>query len=143
MVGITGDATLLLGQERPRPPTNFPLSGGDRSWVDRGDLHLRLDALAPPPTEFTVELLARAIREAADQVVVPLPQFRGGPVRLARWGSQLDLRPIESRGELTAEAVAGYIAKYATKATEDFGPALDRRLKEDEIEGLVVPPHVH
>jgi hypothetical protein len=110
----------------------------------RGAIHfhavIRLDAasdeVALPPTEFTVELLARAIREAVDQVAVPLPQLGAGPVRLARWGSQLDLRPVQTRGELTAEAVAGYIAKYATKATEDFGPALDRRLKEEEIDGL-------
>jgi len=78
----------------------------------------------------------------ARQVAVPLPQLGAGPVRLARWGSQLDLRPVQTRGELTAEAVAGYIAKYATKATEDFGPALDRRLNECEIDGLEVPPHV-
>jgi Replication initiator protein, pSAM2 len=116
----------------------------------RGAIHfhavIRLDAaadeVAPPPVEFTVELLARAIREAADQVAVPLPKFGAGPVGLARWGSQLDLRPIESRGELTAEAVAGYIAKYATKAAEDFGPALDRRFKEEEIDGMEAPPHV-
>jgi len=116
----------------------------------RGAIHfhavIRLDSAADdvalPPAEFTVELLARAIREAVDQVAVPLPQLGAGPVPLARWGSQLDLRPVQTRGELTAEAVAGYIAKYATKATEDFGPALDRRLKEEEIDALAVLPHV-
>jgi hypothetical protein len=116
----------------------------------RGAIHfhavIRLDAtadeVAMPPAEFTVELLARAIREAVDAVAVPLPQLGAGPVRLARWGSQLDLRPVQTQGELTAEAVAGYIAKYATKATEDFGPALDRRLKGEEIDALTVPPHV-
>jgi hypothetical protein len=30
---------------------------------------------------------------------------------------------------MTAEQVAGYIAKYATKGTESFGPALDRRIR--------------
>jgi hypothetical protein len=38
------------------------------------------------------------------------------PPRLARWGAQLDVRQIRQTGpgELSAEAVAGYIAKYAT-----------------------------
>jgi hypothetical protein len=116
----------------------------------RGAIHfhavIRLDAagdeVAAPPAEFTVERLDRAIREAAGQVAVPLPQLGDRPVRLARWGAQLDLRPLQARGELTAEAIAGYIASYATKATEDFGPALDRRLMGHEIDGLEVPRHV-
>ena len=55
----------------------------------------------------------------------------GGPDRYARWGEQLDVRNITraaTAGELSAEQVAGYIAKYATKATESFGAGLDRRL---------------
>jgi len=52
--------------------------------------------------------------------------------RYARWGEQLDVRNIttgdDQAGELGAEQVAGYIAKYATKATESFGSGLDRRL---------------
>ena len=42
----------------------------------------------------------------------------------ARWGEQLDIRHITDAGdeqELSAEQVAGYIAKYATKATEAPG----------------------
>jgi hypothetical protein len=44
------------------------------------------------------------------------------------WGKELDLRPIRQPGPgaTTAEQVAGYVAKYATKGTESFGPALDR-----------------
>jgi hypothetical protein len=39
--------------------------------------------------------------------------------------------------------VAGYIAKYATKATESFGFGLDRRLAADELEHLDrLPAHV-
>jgi Replication initiator protein, pSAM2 len=39
--------------------------------------------------------------------------------------------------------VAGYIAKYATKATESFGAGLDRRLGADDLEGLdQLPAHV-
>ncbi len=45
------------------------------------------------------------------------------------FGRQLDIRPIRTgeftSGELTDRAVAGYIAKYATKSADDSG-ALDR-----------------
>jgi hypothetical protein len=64
---------------------------------------------------------------------------------VARWGAQLDLREIRQTGpgELSAEAVAGYIAKYATKATESYGAALDRRIRhEHELDHLRVPAHI-
>jgi hypothetical protein len=39
--------------------------------------------------------------------------------------------------------VAGYIAKYATKATESFGSGLDRRLHDGDLEHLdALPAHV-
>jgi hypothetical protein len=42
-----------------------------------------------------------------------------------------------------SDRVAGYIAKYATKATESFGAGLDRRLDADDLEGLAqLPAHV-
>ena len=66
------------------------------------------------------------------------------PTRYARWGEQLDVRNItrdEQTGELSAEQVAGYIAKYATKATESFGAGLDRRLAADDLERLDKLPH--
>jgi hypothetical protein len=44
--------------------------------------------------------------------------------------------------ELSAEQVAGYVAKYATKATESFGLALNRRLTADDLDDLAVPAHV-
>ncbi len=39
-------------------------------------------------------------------------------------------------GELSAEQVAGYVAKYATKGTEALGVTLDHRVGEVELEGL-------
>jgi hypothetical protein len=98
----------------------------------RGAIHfhavLRLDAatdcrcpgcLAPPPEGFTADLLEEAVRHAAPAVTVPCPALDGGgPERFARWGEQLDVRNIttgdDQAGELSAEQVAGYIAKYAT-----------------------------
>jgi Replication initiator protein, pSAM2 len=127
----------------------------------RGAVHfhavIRLDAatdcrcpgcLAPPPEPFTATLLEKALRLAVPAVRVPCPPVDGGPERYARWGEQLDVRNIttgdEQSGELSAEQVAGYIAKYATKATESFGAGLDRRLHDaDDLEHLDgLPAHV-
>jgi hypothetical protein len=127
----------------------------------RGAIHfhavIRLDAatecrcpgcLAPPPEGLTAALLEEALRQAVPVVRVPCPPLDdGGPGRFARWGEQLDVRNItrdDQAGELSAEQVAGYIAKYATKATESFGSGLDRRLTApDDLEHLDgLPAHV-
>jgi hypothetical protein len=126
----------------------------------RGVIHfhavLRLDAatecrcpgcLAPPPEPFTAGLLEEALRQAVPAVRVPCPAVESGSARYARWGEQLDVRNItrgdDGAGELSAEQVAGYIAKYATKATESFGSGLDRRLTGDDLEHLDgLPAHV-
>ena len=87
-------------------------------------------------------------RWLASVVTVPCPALDGGPGRYARWGEQLDVHNITEGGDqagvLSAEQVAGYIAKYATKATESFGSGLDRRLTAaDDLERLdQLPAHV-
>ena len=126
----------------------------------RGAIHfhavIRLDAatecrcpscLASPPEAFTAALLEDALRQAVPAVRVPCPPVAGGPERYARWGEQLDVHNITSgddhAGELSAEQVAGYIAKYATKATESFGSGLDRRLTADDLDRLAdLPAHL-
>jgi hypothetical protein len=126
----------------------------------RGAIHfhavLRLDAatdcrcpgcLAPPPEPFTADVLEDALRQAVPAIRVPCPAVDGGPERYARWGEQLDFRNItrvdDQAGELSAEQVAGYIAKYATKATESFGSGLDRRIGVDDLDHLdQLPAHV-
>jgi hypothetical protein len=125
----------------------------------RGAIHfhavLRLDAatdcrcagcLASPPEGFTAALLEKALREAVAAVGVVCPPLDKEPARYARWGEQLDVRNItreEQAGELSAEQVAGYIAKYATKGAESFGSGLDRRLGADDLEHLDgLPAHV-
>jgi hypothetical protein len=105
------------------------------------------DCLAPPPEGFTAALLENALRDAVAAVRVSCPPVDGGPERYARWGEQLDARNItraEQAGELSAEQVAGYVAKYATKATESFGAGLDRRLTDaDDLDHLgKLPAHV-
>jgi hypothetical protein len=126
----------------------------------RGAVHfhavIRLDAApleddaatpAPPAPFFTAELLAEAVKLAASRVAVPVPELvEGQAVTLVvRWGRQLDIRPIAQAGpgELSAEAVAAYIAKYATKSTESLGTALNRRINDQvELDVLPVRPHV-
>jgi hypothetical protein len=103
-------------------------------YQKRGAVHfhaiIRLDAatacgcsacVAPPPSGFTADLLERAVRQAAGTVAVPCPVVDEdqGVTLTARWGEQLDVRHITEAGdddkELSAEQVAGYVAKYATK----------------------------
>jgi hypothetical protein len=106
------------------------------------------DCLLPPPEPFAADLLEDALKEAVPTVRVPCPPVDGRPERYARWGTQLDVRNItrqdgDQAGELSAEQVAGYVAKYATKATESFGSGLDRRLGADDLEQLDgLPAHV-
>ena len=130
-------------------------------YQKRGAIHfhaiIRLDAatdcgcpacVATPPAGFTAELLEAAVRQTAATVSVPCPALdEDQSVTLtARWGEELDVRHITEGGdddrELSAEQVAGYVAKYATKGTEALGVTLDHRIGEVELEGLEVPAHV-
>jgi hypothetical protein len=125
----------------------------------RGAVHfhavIRLDAattcgcpscVAPPPPGFTADLLEAAVRKAATTVAVACPPVNGDQelILVARWGEQLDVRHIgaDNGQELTGEQVAGYIAKYATKATEALGITLDRRIGDSDLDELKVPAHV-
>jgi len=104
--------------------------------------------VAPPPAGFSAELLEAAVRRAVEAVAVPCPVVDEdqGVTLTARWGEQLDVRHITEAGdddkELSAEQVAGYVAKYATKSTEALGVTLDQRVCEVELEGLNMPAHV-
>ncbi|MET8495123.1 replication initiator protein RepSA [Streptomyces cellulosae] len=99
-----------------------------------------------PPSWATVQLLADAIRAAAahSYTSVSVPAAENQPARTFRWGTQLDVRPVKAFGdgsELTEQAVASYVAKYATKAAENTG-TLDRRIGElAELDRHQVPEH--
>ena len=112
----------------------------------RGAVHLhaivRLDGAdphSPPPGWASAEPLAAAIRQIAAHVAVPCP-LGGAPIR---WGEQLDLRPVHAgSGELSEGRVVSYLAKYATKATEGLGAALDQPIRSAaELERLPLPEH--
>jgi hypothetical protein len=86
------------------------------------------------------------VRQAVTTVRVPCPALDEdqGVTLTARWGEELDVRPIttDDSGDLSAEQVAAYVAKYATKGTEALGVTLDHRICEVELERLDVPAHV-
>ena len=105
--------------------------------LDRAMPTYRADVVRAPRSGFTVELLEDALRAAAADVTVPVPADVGGGY--VTWGPQLDVQRI---GELLdAKHCAGYLAKYATKATEQAGGVL-HPVTEYEIDGLPVRPHV-
>ncbi|MFD7699040.1 replication initiator protein RepSA [Streptomyces caelestis] len=120
----------------------------------RGALHfhavIRIDGPdgpnTAPPSWATVQLLADAIRRAAahSYTSVSVPAATDQPARKFRWGTQLDVRPVKAFGdgsEITEQAVASYVAKYATKAAENTG-TLDRRIGElSELDRHGVPDH--
>jgi hypothetical protein len=91
-----------------------------------------------PPAWATVALLTIAIDQAVRAVSVRTPAAPGLPARTLAWGRQLEIRPVTASGDVTDTQVAGYVAKYATKAAECTG-TLDRRLTPaDRIADLPV-----
>ncbi|MGW1542290.1 replication initiator protein RepSA [Streptomyces sp. NPDC002309] len=120
----------------------------------RGAVHfhavIRVDGphgpATPPPSWASVDLLADAIRAAAAHAYTAItsPAAADQPARTFRWGTQLDVRPVKVFGDgsdITEQAVASYVAKYATKAAENTG-TLDRRIGElSELDRHGVPDH--
>jgi hypothetical protein len=118
----------------------------------RGAVHfhavIRIDgpegAETDPPAWATVALLERAIRSAARRVFVPLEAVGDLPAMVLRWGTQVDVRPIKAFGDgsaITEQAVASYVAKYATKSAEAT-ESVDRRIGErHEIDRIDLPAH--
>ncbi|MGW0628967.1 replication initiator protein RepSA [Streptomyces sp. NPDC002758] len=98
----------------------------------------------PPPAWATLDLLTDAIHAAAARVAVDIDPAGDQPARTLRWGTQLDVQPIGAFGhgeEITEQAVASYVAKYATKAAETTG-TVDRRVGNKEALVLLgVPDH--
>jgi hypothetical protein len=107
---------------------------------------IRLDApgdgFAPPVVNLSVDDLAAAITEAASliRLVVDMPD---GTSLMLGFGEQTDTQAINGGlvGELTPEHAAAYIAKYATKAADDFG-LTGNRITPDALPSLDVSEHV-
>ena len=110
---------------------------------------IRLDApgedYQPLPGSYTADLLCDAIDQAA--VVVALAVEHHGQVVMLGFGQQTDRRPVRrdtivATGKpLDAEAVANYIAKYATKTLTAPGVPDIRIRHAAEIGGLRCSAH--
>ena len=117
----------------------------------RGVVHfhaiIRLDAPGDtwqsPGLAFTAAMLCDAIVQAANTAAITTGPGPGHPGRTLRFGRQTDARPVRHGGDLpgtgralTVQAVANYIAKYATKALDAPGIP-DRPIRSAlELEGL-------
>ncbi|MFJ4843884.1 replication initiator protein RepSA [Streptomyces sp. NPDC088733] len=148
---IAARAGLTQTAAREQSRVSF---GKVAEYQRRGAVHfhavVRFDGPDGPDTEpppwATLDLLTDAIHAAARRGAVPVPAAGNYPARTLTWGTQLDIQPIRSAdagtdGELTEQAVASYVAKYATKAAETTG-TVDRRVGNREaLELLGVPPH--
>jgi hypothetical protein len=113
----------------------------------RGVVHFhtlwRLDApgaeLAPPPEEFDAQLLADAIAAALPKATVPAETEDADPYG---WGRQHEIRVLDLGADRhEAARVAGYIAKYATKSTEEAGGVGYRIEHEHELRDLRCRDH--
>src|SRR5207249_11797979 len=119
----------------------------------RGAIHfhavIRLDAagtgVAPPPEGFTVERLEQAVHGVRERVWLSSPEMEAlGRESRIYWGKEIKVRPIleTGAGEMTAEAVAGYVAKYAVKFSEGLGLPQRRIESVENINRLDASPHV-
>ena len=87
----------------------------------------RADEVHPPAARFDAELLEHALRATVAEVCAPIPDELGGG--RVRWGDAAR-RPPAATGDERGE-IAGYLAKYATKSTEQAGGAAAPRRAED------------
>ncbi len=105
----------------------------------------RAEDYQPPPASYTADLLCDAIDQAAAAVVLPV-ELDGQPVTLG-FGAQTDRRPVHrdtiiaTGRPLDADAVANYIAKYATKTLHAPGVPDTRIRHASEITGLRCSAH--
>jgi hypothetical protein len=104
--------------------------------LDRAMPDYRADELRPPDQRFTTQLLEDALRATAGEVSAPVPDEVGGG--RVRWGEQLDVRHLDPHER---REVAGYLAKYATKSTEQAGSVL-HPVTEHQVDQLPVRDHV-
>jgi hypothetical protein len=120
----------------------------------RGVVHfhavIRLDAAGedyqPPPASYTADLLCDAIDQAAATVRIVIDH--DGQALALSFGVQTDARIIRHGSELPGtgqdlgeQAVANYIAKYATKTIAGHGVPSVRIRCEADIEQLRCPAH--
>ncbi|HVX20166.1 MAG TPA: replication initiator [Acidimicrobiales bacterium] len=110
----------------------------------RGLVHLHAVVRADHPDselpdeklpDVSADQLSLACIRAARAVTV------SHPLGVARWGGQLDVQVLDREGD-RARKVAAYVAKYATKSSDDVG-ALDRPIaSEADLAERDLSPHL-
>jgi len=101
----------------------------------------------PPPDWATVDLVDTALRRAVAAVAIEVPDpYDQDRTRILRFGNRLDTQVIFADTATAAEglsvrAVAGYIAKYATKAAEKAGSTPRRIKRVSDVDYLRLPKH--
>ncbi|MFG2800296.1 replication initiator [Streptomyces pseudovenezuelae] len=97
-----------------------------------------------PPAWGTADLLINAVCASAERVLVRTPHGPAVGELVARWGVQVDARPLRiDGGGLDDDAVAAYVAKYVTKGASEIGAGLDHSLSTfAEIDTAPVNDHV-
>ena len=114
---------------------------------------VRLDGVDPtdptaviaPPAQLDYVILRAALEHAVRTTSFRTPPHPDNPDGwLIGWGQEFLVKPVRLtvKGEITETAVAGYLAKYATKATEQTGH-VSRRLTPDTIDCYADPAGTH
>ncbi len=115
-------------------------------FQQRGSVHLhalvrvdaRGDELGRAPQGIDADLLATALRIAARKVSAPVPGASSD--RRLTWGEQLDAAVVSDVEERRRRAAA-YLAKYATKGSDEHG-VLDHRLRNGPPSDRRLPEHL-
>lgn len=98
----------------------------------------------PPVTNLEVSGLVELVVIAAERAHIEV-LGEGGQLRTLRFGGQIDVQSISGDHAdnpcAPVRAIAGYLAKYVTKSTADFGVS-PRRISPSSIDRLPVTNHV-
>ncbi|GAA1088649.1 replication initiator protein RepSA [Kitasatospora arboriphila] len=151
-IALRREVAKRAGLTRTELPEHARISYGKvAEYQRRGAVHfhavIRIDGPngpdTPPPAWATVTLLDDAIRAAARTAGVPVPGAGDLPARVLQWGKQVDVRPIGAfaAGEIAEQAVASYVAKYATKSAETTETVDRRILERHELDRYELPAH--
>lgn len=101
------------------------------------------DAILAPPEGITAQDLAELVAGAATSTAFTTPAYADtGHSWPISWGPQIDVRSIggiTGHSEITSEAVAAYLAKYATKTTEPTGLPVTARMNAETAEHYANP----
>jgi hypothetical protein len=106
--------------------------------LDRAMPNYRQAEVRPPDARFTSHLLEHAVHAAVKAVSAPIDEDLAAELgeQRVRWGQEREVRPVEHPGQL-----AGYLAKYSTKSTEQAGGLL-HPIDQAAVEIVNVSEHV-